>query len=323
MTGARRVRGSRRARAYPAATVPLLLAVFATCIAPAAVAVDVSTGAELLAAVNDATEGEITLKANITTPHEWTQAGVYIKRDLVIESDSAVCGDTGCWITGYDSRDFVRVDDGATVTMRKIYLDKHGDEVGEFTYEGGAIRVVNGTLIAEDCGFIDNAGYEGGAVDVKANGYATFERCTFIGNVAFYRQQNDDDGYRAGGAVRFVGGGVVTDCEFRGNHGMDGAAVHVSGASVKIERTVFVDNEDPSSSGGARHLYLQDSAVVSLFDSSFTTTTVSKRGNEMYASSNSRVAMLPYTAALAAQEDGVGTFVLWSSPPTRRCTAAS
>ena len=121
MTGARRVRGSRRARAYPAATVPLLLAVFATCIAPAAVAVDVSTGAELLAAVNDATEGEITLKANITTPHEWTQAGVYIKRDLVIESDSAVCGDTGCWITGDDSRDFVRVDDGATVTMRKIY----------------------------------------------------------------------------------------------------------------------------------------------------------------------------------------------------------
>ena len=313
MTGARRVRGSRRARAYPAATVPLLLAVFATCIAPAAVAVDVSTGAELLAAVNDATEGEITLKANITTPHEWTQAGVYIKRDLVIESDSAVCGDTGCWITGYDSRDFVRVDDGATVTMRKIYLDKHGDEVGEFTYEGGAIRVVNGTLIAEDCGFIDNAGYEGGAVDVKANGYATFERCTFNGNVAAYKKE--DGGYRAGGAVRFVGGGVVTDCEFRGNHGMDGAAVHVSGASVKIERTVFVDNEDPSSSGGARHLYLQDSAVVSLFDSSFTTTTVSKRGNEMYASSNSRVAMLPYTAALAAQEDGVGTFVLWSSPP--------
>ena len=100
MTGARRVRGSRRARAYPAATVPLLLAVFATCIAPAAVAVDVSTGAELLAAVNNATEGEITLKANITTPFEWTQAGVYIKRDLVIESDSAVCGDTGCWITG-------------------------------------------------------------------------------------------------------------------------------------------------------------------------------------------------------------------------------
>ena len=158
MTGARRVRGSRRARAYPAATVPLLLAVFATCIAPAAVAVDVSTGAELLAAVNDATEGEITLKANITTPHEWTQAGVYIKRDLVIESDSAVCGDTGCWITGYDSRDFVRVDDGATVTMRKIHLDKHGDEVAPFTYEGGAIRVVNGTLIAQDCGFIDNAG---------------------------------------------------------------------------------------------------------------------------------------------------------------------
>mmetsp|Transcript_9499 Transcript_9499/g.43258 ORF Transcript_9499/g.43258 Transcript_9499/m.43258 type:complete len:774 (-) Transcript_9499:80-2401(-) len=317
MTGARRVRGSRRARAYPAATVPLLLAVFATCIAPAAVAVDVSTGAELLAAVNNATEGEIKLKANITTPFEWTQAGVYIKRDLVIESDSAVCGDTGCWITGptTTSRDFVRVDDGATVTMRKIYLDKHGDLVAPFTYEGGAIRVVNGTLIAEDCGFIDNAGNYGGAVDVNANGYATFERCTFIGNVAYKEASGIDGGYRAGGAVRFVGGGVLTDCEFRGNHGMDGAAVHVSGASVKIERTVFVDNEDPSSSGGARHLYLQDSAVVSLFDSSFTTTTVSKQGNEMYASSNSRVAMLPYTAALAAQEDGTGTFVLWSSPP--------
>ena len=194
MTGARRVRGSRRARAHPAATVPLLLAVFATCIAPAAVAVDVSTGAMLLAAVNDATEGEIKLKANITTPFEWTQVGVYIKRDLVIESDSAVCGDTGCWITGptTTSRDFVRVDDGATVTMRKIHLDKHGDKVAPFTYEGGAIRVVNGTLIAEDCGFIDNAGNYGGAVDVKANGYATFERCTFNGNVAAYKKEDGE-----------------------------------------------------------------------------------------------------------------------------------
>ena len=62
MTGARRVRGSRRARAYPAATVPLLLAVFATCIAPAAVAVDVSTGAELLAAVNDYRKLYVTLQ---------------------------------------------------------------------------------------------------------------------------------------------------------------------------------------------------------------------------------------------------------------------
>jgi hypothetical protein len=161
----------------------LLLAVFATCIAPAAVAVDVSTGAELLAAVNDATEGEITLKANITTPHEWTQAGVYIKRDLVIESDSAVCGDTGCWINGYDSRDFVRVDDGATVTMRKIYLDKHGDEVGQFTYEGGAIRVVNGTLIAQDCGFIDNAGNYG------RRGGRQGERVRHVRAVYVYRQR--------------------------------------------------------------------------------------------------------------------------------------
>ena len=155
MTGARRVRGSRRARAYPAATVPLLLAVFATCIAPAAVAVDVSTGAELLAAVNNATEGEITLKANITTPFEWTQAGVYIKRDLVIESDSAVCGDTGCWITGptTTSRDFVRVDDGATAGPRSERWRQGGWQScgGAWTRRLRRSRRGLGVVVGETC----------------------------------------------------------------------------------------------------------------------------------------------------------------------------
>ena len=131
MTGVTRSRGARRAaRARPPATSRLLLAAcYAVFLArvPASLAADVSNGTALLAAVNDGTVGSIRLKANVTTPFAWTQAGVFITRDLVIESDTDACGDVGCHVFGHDSRDFVRVADGATVTMRKIILGDHGD----------------------------------------------------------------------------------------------------------------------------------------------------------------------------------------------------
>ena len=284
---------------------------------PASLAVDVSNGTALLAAVNDGTVGSIRLVANVTTPFAWTQAGVFITRDLVIESDTDVCGGGGCHVFGHDSRDFVRVANGATVTMRKMILDDHGDTVAPFSYEGGAVRVVNGTLVAEDCQFTDNVGLYGGAVDVGVNGFARFERCVFVGNVA--ASQNADDKYKAGGAVRFDGGdGVITDCTFRANHGAEGAAVHVAnGATVRFERTVFVDNEDPSSTGGgANHLRADDAGTrASLFDCAFTTTNAAKRGGEMYADVGSTIELSPYTSALEAQSSGPGSFVRWSEPP--------
>ena len=324
MTGVTRSRGARRAaRARPPATSRLLLAAcYAVFLArvPASLAADVSNGTALLAAVNDGTVGSIRLKANVTTPFAWTQAGVFITRDLVIESDTDACGDVGCHVFGHDSRDFVRVADGATVTMRKIILDDHGDTVAPYSYEGGAVRVVNGTLVAEDCQFTDNVGLNGGAVDVGSNGFARFERCVFVGNVA--ASQNADDKYKAGGAVRFDGGdGVVTDCEFRGNRGAEGAAVHVSnGATVTFERTVFVDNEDPSVNGGANHLRVVDDSIARLFDCAFTTSNALKRGGEMYADASSTIELSPYTSALEAQSSGPGTFVLWSEPPPPTCS---
>ena len=220
---------------------------------PASLAADVSNGTALLAAVNDGTVGSIRLKANVTTPFAWTQAGVFITRDLVIESDTDACGDVGCHVFGHDSRDFVRVADGATVTMRKIILGDRGDTVAPYSYEGGAVRVVNGTLVAEDCQFTDNVGLNAGAVDVGSNGFARFERCVFVGNVA--ASQNADDKYKAGGAVRFDGGdGVVTDCEFRGNRGAEGAAVHVPTARRFVRADRFRGQRGPVGKRGANHL---------------------------------------------------------------------
>ena len=308
MTGVTRSRGARRAaRARPPATSRLLLAacyaVFLAAHIPASLAVDVSNGTALLAAVNDGTVGSIRLKANVTTPFAWTQAGVFITRDLVIESDTDVCGGDGCHVFGHDSRDFVRVANGATVTMRKIILDDHGDTVAPFSYEGGAVRVVNGTLVAEDCRFTDNVGLNGGAVDVGSNGFARFERCVFVGNVA--ASQNADDKYKAGGAVRFAGNGLITDSTFRSNQGAEGAAVHVAnGATVRFERTVFVDNEDPSANGGANHLRVVEASLVQLFDCAFTTSNVLKNGGEMYADASSTIELSPYTSALEAQSSG-------------------
>jgi len=316
MTGVTRSRGARRAaRARPPATSRLLLAacyaVFLAAHIPASLAVDVPDGTALLAAVNDGTVGSIRLVANVTTPFAWTQAGVFITRDLVIESDTDVCGGDGCHVFGHDSRDFVRVANGATVTMRKIILDDHGDTVAPFSYEGGAVRVVNGTLVAEDCKFTDNVGLYGGAVDVGVDGFARFERCVFAGNVA--ASQNADDKYKAGGAVRFAGNGLITDSTFRSNQGAEGAAVHVAnGATVRFERTVFVDNEDPSANGGANHLRVVEASLVQLFDCAFTTSNVLKNGREMYADASSTIELSPYTPALEAQKSGPGSFVRWS-----------
>ena len=110
-----------------------------------------------------------------------------------------------------------------------------------------------------------HVGLYGGAVDVGVDGFARFERCVFAGNVA--ASQNADDKYKAGGAVRFAGNGLITDSTFRSNQGAEGAAVHVAnGATVRFERTVFVDNEDPSANGGANHLRVVEASLVQLFD---------------------------------------------------------
>ena len=144
MTGVTRSRGARRAaRARPPATSRLLLAAcYAVFLAlvPASLAADVSNGTALLAAVNDGTVGSIRLVANVTTPFAWTQAGVFITRDLVIESDTDVCGGDGCHVFGHDSRDFVRVANGATVTMRKIILDDHGDHTARSSMAAAAYQ---------------------------------------------------------------------------------------------------------------------------------------------------------------------------------------
>jgi hypothetical protein len=124
------------------------------------------------------------------------------------------------------------------------------------SFTGNVTNLLNGAVVGDstssltftDCTFENNQGVAGGAAHVSS---ASFERCTFRGNVATTDPTVNVNGGR-GGAVQVVGQASFVDCVFEDNSsaaGVLGAGVggalaleSSSGGSVTLTRCSFRGN---------------------------------------------------------------------------------
>ncbi|MEM9379020.1 MAG: right-handed parallel beta-helix repeat-containing protein [Planctomycetota bacterium] len=128
-----------------------------------------------------------------------------------------------------------------------------------FSFDGGGLRIQDGSLTMHDCEVLDNRGFFGAGVDVESS-TAHFERTLFRGNT-------ETNGCAQGGAIR--GSGTIRACDFVDNRAQFGGALY---GSFDVEGSSFVGNgfdQFEANFGGA--VYGQGTTVVrdSLFEGNF------------------------------------------------------
>ncbi|MEO1535113.1 MAG: right-handed parallel beta-helix repeat-containing protein, partial [Planctomycetota bacterium] len=114
----------------------------------------------------------------------------------------------------------------------------------------GAVHCLSGTLLVEDCDFINNRGRFASAIESHLNSFdepAIIRRSRFIGNGV---DENYTDAFTS--TIKFLtrttsrADIIVEDCEFRANTAVDGGAFDYDGrrhrAAFTIRRTRFVQN---------------------------------------------------------------------------------
>ncbi|MDO5860279.1 Ig-like domain repeat protein, partial [Methanobrevibacter sp.] len=91
----------------------------------------------------------------------------------------------------------LEVEDGAQLTLyRCIFEGNHASSDGVSYGLGGAIIVDEGSLIANDCRFINNkADRHGGAICIEDSGSVTLNNCYFKGNKKGSDEENDFEDY--------------------------------------------------------------------------------------------------------------------------------
>lgn len=175
-----------------------------------------------------------------------------------------------------NSADFsgsIEISGESAVISRCSFVANHAG-ADEGSGHGGAITLINGgSAEVSDCEFVGNtANFGGGAIACFVSDLVT-ERCTFVGNEAWYggaiwcdlgatRNANARlHGNRAtygGGAVHASGGGTheFINCVLTGNQapsGWGGAFFNYSGADVLIDHCTIASNSAPTGEGGGIH----------------------------------------------------------------------
>ena len=138
----------------------------------------------------------------------------------------------------------MEVEDGAHLTLNRcIFEGNHASSDGVSYGLGGAIIVDEGSLIANDCRFINNkADRHGGAICIEDSGSVTLNNCYFEGNKKGSDEANDFEDYD-------IDSGATADwsfdnCQFKGDStGSVTWELHPSIKSVDISVDV---NEDVS-----------------------------------------------------------------------------
>lgn len=132
--------------------------------------------------------------------------------------------------------------DGGDVTVRNLwFMDGRADNDADGSIDGGAIRVISGSLTITDSGFSQNSALgRGGAIHVE-NGTAVIDRVSFQLNQA-----------RQGGAISTSPNGyaAVTCANLTGNHAaLEGGAFYGNGS---ISSSMLLGN---SASVGGAYIY--------------------------------------------------------------------
>jgi hypothetical protein len=208
--------------------------------APALPVIEVSTGAELDAAIRDASSMTvISLQSDIDAISSATFAS---GRKVIIEGNGHVLSGSGPSAAN-NTNTALRFARGANeVTIKNLTLK---DLSSNLRYGGGAVGVFQGTLTIENCAFIDNsntvaAGTSlnngGGAVLLhNAGGRLTITNSTFFGNWTNL----------SGGAISSRGPATINNCTIVENSAVfAGGGIAAGNASlITLSNSIVVNNE--------------------------------------------------------------------------------
>ncbi len=142
----------------------------------------------------------------------------------------------------------IYVNDGDLTLTESTFI---GNRVGA-AGDAGAVFVINGTALIEDCHFEDN-GQDPGSIDTEARGGALRVDTGYLG-LKRCRFENNRSG--RGGAL-FVSQAAtlyVDACEFVDNEGYKGAGMYISGSSTsrtRVVRNCLFDGNETSSADAA------------------------------------------------------------------------
>ena len=127
-------------------------------------------------------------------------------------------------------------------------------------YYGGALYIADCTeSLFANCKFIDNVGYFGGVLDMADVGKTSFVGCEFINNMAL----DDEGNYHTGGALHIQNASTyLSGCKFAGNSASHGGAIYlINSTGVSVIDCDF-SNNTASATGGAIYLDVGKNAQV-------------------------------------------------------------
>ena len=139
----------------------------------------------------------------------------------------------------------IEVEDGAQLTLNRCIFegnDAHNNLAGTGYGLGGAIVVDEGSLVANDCRFINNwAGRYGGAICVEDSGSVTLKNCYFEGNTKKSgndKVSNDFDNYDEDydDAISWN----FENCQFKGDGSLD---IEVDAITKSVQITPDVSDD--------------------------------------------------------------------------------
>ncbi|HEV7733503.1 MAG TPA: choice-of-anchor Q domain-containing protein [Candidatus Binatia bacterium] len=150
----------------------------------------------------------------------------------------------------------IRFDDPGLLTISDCHFDQH-----LVTVDGGAIILLQGSLVAERSSFTtDQAAGNGGVIAYGEGGgtpSVTITNCTFVNNFA----SNSGGAIRQGNTTAYTA--AVTNCTFVVNNaGSGGGAIAVNGGTMSLMNNLFTANGAGGNPGG--HVHENGGTFVSL-----------------------------------------------------------
>jgi len=193
----------------------------------------------------------------LNKPFGAVNGGMFLINKGTLNLDNMVIDDIGEHKFNYNGK-LMQIGAGNTVTMTNTTIRSNTkantsqyNTAGNLSYGIGAMIMIQGTLVAENCNFVastetnatDNNGltYYGGMITHQAGTNATYTNCTFDGGYARY-----------GGALAIrAGTATISGCTFKNNKAINGGAVYVIGNSTNatITDTTFENTAAVSFSG--------------------------------------------------------------------------
>ena len=205
------------------------------------------------------------------------ETGVIVNKNLTINGNT-------CIVNGQDECRIFKVEEGVKFVINELYFT-HAffDENGGTIYSEGDLKVNN-------CNFIDNAAFSGGAIHQSSTGSSHINDTFFWDNVAI----------DTGGAINFYcDNAMIENSYFDGNIANYGGAAYWNANKAIFSNTTFESNE-AKFTGGALFWYAGDAAIT--MECTFLNNTAAAAGAFGFAGNNALIVESEFTSNSATGE---------------------